>query len=116
MIDAARCSEHAVSAIDEPTRGYEEALVHLPLTTLNGVVSVLTPGVSDVTVLSFSSVTEGCHPMLLDQQLMDAAEPGDMGLSRWTRVIGMLDAEPPEPVREHLEALIDRSPETPEVG
>lgn len=52
--------------------------------------------------------------MAIDQQLLDAAEPNDHDLSRWTRVIGMLAAEPPEPLREHLEFLIERSPETPD--
>lgn len=116
LIDAARCEDHAVSEIVEPTMGFEEALITVSVTTSNDVVSVSAPTESDVPVLAFSPANEGLHPMLIDQQLIDAVEPGDHGFSRWTRVIGMLDAEPPEPVREHIEELIERSPETPEIA
>lgn len=115
VIDAARCSDHAVDKIVEPTRGYEEALVRLPMTVSNGVVSVSTPTVDAVRVLAVSPATEGLHPMTIDQQLLDASVPGDHGISRWTRVIGMLAAEPPDTVREHIENLIERSPETPQI-
>jgi hypothetical protein len=107
VIDAARCEAHTVSEIREPTRGYEEALVQLPVTESNNVVSISTPEVDTVRVLDFSPANEGLHPLVVDQQLMTATEPDDHGLSRWTRVIGMLDAEPPEPLREHLESLIE---------
>lgn len=115
VIDAARCSDCSVAAIEAPTTGYEEALVQVPLTVLNEVVSVATPDVDDISVLGISPATEGCHPLVVDQQLLDAVEPGDVGIARWTRVQGMLDAEPPEPLREHIEALIARSPEPPDI-
>lgn len=113
LVDAARCSDHAVDEIVEPTRGFEEALVRAPVTVSNGVVSVAPSESDEFPVLAVSPATEGYRPMAIDQQLLDASEPGDHGLSRWTRVIGMLDADPPDPVREHIEALIDQSPETP---
>lgn len=47
MIDTTRCSDCSVAAIEAPTTGYEEALVRVPLTVLNGVVSVATPAVDD---------------------------------------------------------------------
>lgn len=47
--------------------------------------------------------------MLLDRQLLDASEPGDVGLSRWMRVQGMIAADPPDELRAHIE----RSPEIP---
>lgn len=113
-LDAARCADHAVEEIEEPTRGFEEALVEISVTTTNNVVSVETPASEDVSVLAFSPATEGCHPMLLDQQLMDAAGSGDMGLSRWNRVQAMVDGAPAEPFREHIESLIERSAEVPD--
>lgn len=116
LIDAARCEDHAVDEIVEPTRGFEEALVRAPVTVSNGVVSVSPRESADLPVLAVSPATEGCRPMAIDQQLMTAVEPNDHGLSRWTRVQGMLDAEPPDPLREHIEALIEQSPETPEGG
>ncbi|WP_248911098.1 hypothetical protein [Halocatena marina] len=113
-IDAARCSDHAVGEIVAPTRGFEEALIKIPLTESNNVVSVSTPEVDDVTVLGYSPASRGTHPMLIDQQFTDASEPNDHGVFRWTRVLGMLDAEPPEPLRKHIENLIERSVEVPE--
>lgn len=116
IIDAARCSDCSVATIETPTTGYEEALVRVPLSDLNGVVSVATPAVDDISVLGVSPASEGCHPLVVDQQLLDASEPGDVGISRWTRVQGMLDAEPPEPLREHIERLIEQSPESPKIS
>lgn len=55
------------------------------------------------------------HPLVVDQQFMTAIEPGDHGCSRWERVVGMLEAEPPEQLRNHIQDLIDQSPETPEM-
>lgn len=52
--------------------------------------------------------------MTIDQQLMDTAALDDHGFSRWTRVIGMMDADPPDQLREHIEKLIEQSPKTPE--
>lgn len=115
LIDAARCSDHAVDEIVEPTLGFEEALVRAPVTVSNGVVSVSPHGSDDLPVRAVSPATEGCRPMEIDQQLMTASVPNDHGISRWTRVIGMLDADPPDTVREHIETLIERSPETPEM-
>lgn len=66
-----------------------------------------------VRVLASSPATEGTHPMLLDQSLMDAADPGDMGLSRWTRVQAMVSGGPAEPFRQHIESLIERSAAVP---
>lgn len=54
IVDAARCDDHAVSEVIEPTRGYEEAVVRLPVMESNGVVSVETPTVDGVHVLGSS--------------------------------------------------------------
>lgn len=116
VIDTARCADHAVDEIVEPTRGFEEVLLRVPVMTSNDIVSISTPEVDDVSIRAFSPANEGLHPMVIDQTLLDAADPKDVGFSRWTRVIGMVAAEPPEPLREHLEALIEQSPETPEMG
>lgn len=113
VIDAARCDDHAVEALEEPTRGFEEALVHLPLTVSNDVVSVSVPDSDAVRVLDFAPATEGCRPMVLDRPLLDAVDPADHGLSRWQRVVGMLNADPPTDLREHIEGLIDSSPDVP---
>lgn len=112
VLDAARCGEHSVDSLEEPTRGFEEALIRVPVEESNNVVSVETPETGDVHVLAFSPAAEGCHPMTLSQQLMDAASD-DMGLSRWIRVEAMLDGGPAEPFREYIEQLIERSPEVP---
>lgn len=114
VIDAARCSQHAVLTIEEPTRGYEEALVRVPIAAAPDGVSVATPAPKSIYVQDFKPATAGLAPMMFDQQLMEASEPGDMGYARWTRVLGWLAAEPPAPLREHLEELIAWSPETPE--
>lgn len=114
LVDAARCEDHAVDDIVEPTKGFEEALVRAPVTVSNVVVSVSASQPDDLPVLTVSPATKGCHPMLIDQQLLDASVPGNHGFSRWTRVIGMLDAEPPAPVREHIEEMFEQSPETPQ--
>lgn len=103
VIDATRCPDHAIDEIVEPTRGFEEALIRVPVSTSNDVVSVSTHESDDLPVLAVSPATEGCRLMAIDQQFMAAVEPDDHGVSRWTRVIGMLDAEPPAPVREHIE-------------
>lgn len=87
VLDAARCSDHAVDGTVEPTRGFEEALIRVPLTESNDVVSVSTPEPNDVPVLAFSPATEGSHPMLVDQQLVDASEPNDHGLFRFTTTV-----------------------------
>lgn len=116
LVDAARCSDHAVDEIMEPTLGFEEALVRAPVTISNNVVSVEASESDDVRVLAFSPATEGCRPMAIDQQLLDASASDDHGLSRWMRVLGMLDADPPDPVRAHVEELIEQSPETPDGG
>ncbi len=113
VVDAARCSDHSVEEIEEPTTGFEEAVVELPVKESNNVVSVDAPAPDAVRVLDFSPATEGSVPMLLDQQLMDASEPRDLGLSRWTRVRTMLDGGPADPFREHIERLIERSAEVP---
>lgn len=112
-IDAARCADHSVEEIEEPTRGFEEALVEVPVQRSNNVVSVDVPHVNDIRVLAFEPATEGCPPMLLDQQLMDASEPGDMGFSRWSRVHTMVSGGPAEPFKTHIESLIERSAEVP---
>lgn len=113
QIDATRCSDHSVEEIEELTKGFHEALVEIRVKESNNVVSVDAPASDDVRVLAFSPAPEGCHPMLLDQQLMDAAEPGDTGLTRWNRVQAMLARGPAEPFREHIESLIERSHEIP---
>lgn len=113
VIDTARCADHAVDEIVDPTRGFEEVLLRVPVMTSNDVVSVATPEVDAVSIRAFSPANEGLHPLVIDQQLMDVADPKDVGFSRWTRVLGMVAAEPPEPLREHLEELIEESPETP---
>ncbi|WP_248911045.1 hypothetical protein [Halocatena marina] len=114
VIDAARCVDHAVDEIVAPTRGFEEALISVSLTVSNGVVSVSMPSPDDVSVLAFSPATDGTHPILIDQQLVDARQPNDHGIFRWTRIAGMLAAEPPEPLRGHIENLIEGSREVPE--
>ncbi len=53
----------------------------------------------------------GLSPLVLDQQLMTATEPNDYGVSRWMRVQGMVATDPPDEPREHVEHLIERSPE-----
>lgn len=113
QIDAARCDDHDVDELEEPTRGFEEALIRVPVTVTNDVVSIETPNTEDIEVLAFEPATEGCHPMVLSQRLMDAAEPGDLGLSRWNRVQAMVSGGPAESFKEHIEQLIDRSPEVP---
>lgn len=35
QLDAARCSDHAVDELEEPTRGFEEALVEITVQTSN---------------------------------------------------------------------------------
>lgn len=113
VIDAVRCSDHSISEIEELTRGFEEVLIQVPITESNGVMSITTPEIDDVRVHGFSPATEGTYPMLIDQQLLNLAEPNNYGLTRWTRVIGMLEADPPEELREHIETLIKQSPESP---
>lgn len=113
MVDAARCSEHTVETIVEPTRGYEEALITVPITETNGVVSVDTPASDDIRVLDVSLATEGLRPMVLDQQLFAARESGDVGISRWNRVQAMLAGDSAAPFQNHIKHLIDKSPETP---
>ncbi len=110
--DAARCSDHAVESIGEPTKGFEESLVKLRVSRSNDVVSINAPDPSDVCVLAFSPATEGSHPMVLSQMLMDAADPGDLGIARWVRIKGALDGAPP-PLQSHIEQLIKRSSEVP---
>lgn len=61
-IDAARCSECTVTEIEPPTLGYEEALVRVPLTVSNDVISIAAPDESDVVVHCFSSAAEGTPP------------------------------------------------------
>lgn len=41
ILDAAHCSDHTVLEIVEPTRGFEEALIRVPVMTSNSVVSVI---------------------------------------------------------------------------
>ncbi len=112
ILDAARCSDCGVETIEEPTKGFEEALVILPVNRSNNVVSVDTPEPSDVSVLAYSPATEGCHPMTISQMLMDAADPDDVGIARWIRIKGALDGAP-DPLRAHLEQLIKQSNEVP---
>lgn len=80
----------------------------------NDGVSVATPSPESLYVHDVTPATEGLPPMMIDQSLMDASEPGDVGYARWTRVLGLVAAEPPASLREHLEALIAWSPETPD--
>lgn len=84
ILDAARCSDHSVEEIAEPTKGFHEVLITVPVTESHNIVSVDASTADEIHVVAVSSATEGCHPMLLDQRLMDAAEPGDMGLSGGT--------------------------------
>ncbi|MFC6964706.1 hypothetical protein [Halocatena marina] len=114
VIDAVRCADHAVDEIVAPTRGFEEALISVSLTVSNGVVSVSMPSSDDVSVLDVSPATDGTRPILIDQQLVDARQPNDHGVFRWTRIAGMLAAEPPEPLRGHIENLIEGSQTVPE--
>lgn len=113
VLDAARCIEHSVEEIQESTRGFEEALVEISVTTTNDVVSIDTPTSDELRVLAYTPATEGSIPMLLSQHLLDAAEPGDMGLSHWTRVKAMLGGGPSDSFSEHVESLIDPSAEVP---
>lgn len=113
QIDAVRCDDHTVAEIDHSTRGFEEALLRVPITESNNVVSVDAPAPDAVEVLAFEPATEGLYPLVLDQQLLAASEPGDVGLSRWMRVQGIVAADPPDELREHVERLIERSPEVP---
>lgn len=113
VVDAVRCSKHALSEIEHPTRGYEEAVVRVPVTKSNGIVSIDTPMPDTIEVLAFESATNGLSPLMLDQQLLAASESEDVGLSRWVRVQGMVAADPPDELREHVERLIEESPETP---
>lgn len=114
LIDAARCSQHTVATIEVPTRGYEEALVRVPLAEATDEVSVSTPAPESVYMHDFTPASEGLAPMMIDQPLMEARPPGDVGYSRWTRVLGLLAAAPPASLREHLEELIAWSPEPPD--
>ncbi len=115
VLDAARCDDHAIDELEEPTKGFEEALIRVPVTTTNDVVSVETPEPEEIEVLAFEPATEGCYPMVLSQRLMDAAPPGNVGFSRWNRVQALLEGAPAELSREHIEQLIERSPEAPSV-
>lgn len=108
VIDAVRCDDHAVDEIVEPTRGFEEALIRVPMTPTNNGVSVSTPEIEDVQVFDVSLATEGLHPMVLNQAFLDLST-SDNGLSRWTRILAAveaLDADTSVPLREHLEAEV----------
>lgn len=116
VIDAIRCEDHIVDEIVEPTRGFEEALIRVPMTTTTNGVSVSTPEIEDVQVFDVSLATEGLHPMVLNEAFLELSKPDDYGLSRWTRIlpaVEALDDDSALPLREHLEAMIERSPEVP---
>lgn len=100
-------------AVVEPVDWVLLVVVLLPVTELNGIVSVDAPALDAVEVLAFEPATDGLHPLVIDQQSLAASEPGDVGQSRWTRVQGMITADLPDELCEHVERLIERSPETP---
>lgn len=89
----------SLEEIGLPTKGFEEAVVEIPLTESDDAVSVETSTPNDVSVLAYSLATEGSVPMMIDQQLMSPAKPGDMELSRWMRVTSMMEGNPTEPFR-----------------
>lgn len=112
-IDVVRCSDCAITSIEEPTYGYEEALVQLSVAVSDDVVSITAPEQEDVTVLEFSSAADGCRPMIVDEHLHKEIETDDHSLGRWSRVCELLEMDLSEPLQEHIASLIEQSPETP---
>lgn len=110
--DAVRCADCPVGEIAPPTFGFEEAVLRIPVARSNDVVSIACPDVDNIAVLAYSSPADGSQPMATDQQYQEAAD-GDAGAVRWARVRGLLESDPPQELREHVERLIEESPETP---
>lgn len=108
LLDAVRCRDCGANAPTYPTTGYEEALIMVSLTDANGILSV---DASTLRVIHYSPADEGHAPPETDSMLAEGTD--DAGIARWSRLIGWLQTDPPAPVSDHLEQLIDNSPDAP---
>lgn len=52
QVDAVRCADGSVSEVAPPTFGFEEAVLRVPVTRSNDVVSIALSDVDDIAVLT----------------------------------------------------------------
>jgi hypothetical protein len=109
LLDALRCDDCAIETIDPATDGYDEALVRVDLVTANETVRIDTGSIEFV---DYSPTSDGHYPpMIAPSQI---TQDYDVGVGRWIRIAGFLDAEPQHPETiAHFTTICERSSDVP---
>lgn len=108
-LDAARCQDCELDAIDPATDGYDEALIMVTITETDGVLSL---DASQLSVVDFVPTETGYYPPVLTREML--VDPQDYGVCRWLRQQGILEQPAAtEAVREAAWESLRHSKEIP---